>query len=151
MWHAVIMKDLSKLPSALTYYDKELLEAEKEVVLKGNIQIAAGSLPGHLALRYRQFYELDAIASHIETLVASARSKKIRYFMEAYNREMKIGEAIKWIDGEEEIVQLTSLLNEIILMRNKFGAINKGLDSLGWQISNIIKLEIAGIGEVVAL
>ena len=151
MWHAVIMKDLSKLPSALTYYDKELIDAEKEIVLKSNIQVAAGSLPGHLALRYRQFYELDAIASHIETMVASARSKKIRYFMESYNREIKINEAVKWIDGEEEIVQLTSLLNEIILMRNKFGAITKGLDALGWQISNIIKIQSAGIGEVVPI
>ena len=51
----------------------------------------------------------------------------------------------KYVDGEQDVVDMEKILNEFALMRNKWLGIPKGLDQKQWQITNIVKLPVAGM------
>jgi hypothetical protein len=40
---------------------------------------------------------------------------------------------------------MDSIVNEFALVRNKFLGLVKGLDNKQWQITNVVKLRVAGM------
>ena len=49
------------------------------------------------------------------------------------------------VDGEDDVVDLTKIVNDFALIRNQYLGITKGLDQKQWQITNIVKLRVAGM------
>jgi hypothetical protein len=76
------------------------------------------------------------------------RSKVFRNFLESYNRQLTSRDADKYVDGDDEVVTLTSLANQFGLLRNKYLGIMKGLDTKQWQIGHIVKLRTAGMEDI---
>ena len=145
MWYSKVIRDITAVPDAMAYYNKELADASKEVRLNGVLERASASLPGLVEFRFNQLQDIEAILEHINISLRKERAKTIRKFMENYNREMTLREIEKWIDGEDTIVALSELLNEIAFVRNKYLGIMKGLEIKAYQINNITKLKCAGI------
>lgn len=145
MWYNTIVADITELPKALTFYNKELEEAADEVKLKGNAEKAAAALPGLISFRFNQYQEVEAILEFLNIALRKERAKVLRKFMEGYNREMSLREAEKWVDGEESVVDFSQLVNEVALVRNKYQGIIKGLEVKQWMITNIVKLRAAGL------
>ena len=73
------------------------------------------------------------------------RSVHYRKYLETYNRQLSDRSIEKYIDGEDDIVNMSIIINEISLIRNKYLALMKGFDIKNWQISNITKLRIVGM------
>ena len=40
-WYSEVSRDVSKIPSAVAFFENELLDARQEVKLKGNVERAA--------------------------------------------------------------------------------------------------------------
>ena len=38
-----------------------------------------------------------------------------------------------------------TIINEVALLRNKWLGVMKGIDSKQWQLSNLVKLKVAGM------
>jgi len=147
MWYNKVVKDLSNVSDAIEFFNGELLVARTEVSLTGGIEYASSSLPGHMEYRFSQLQEIEAILEYLNIALRRERAQTLRKFMEHYNREMSSREAEKWVDGEDDIVTMSELINEVALVRNKYLGIIKSLEIKAFQINNITKLKVVGLDD----
>ena len=147
-WYNKVSGNLSNIVDAIDYFEEELLEAKKECYIKGNVERNSASLPGITEHRFNQLQEIEAILEHINIQLRKTRSKVFRNFLESYNRQLTSRDAEKYVDGDDEVVTLTSLANQFGLLRNKYLGIMKGLDTKQWQMGHIVKLRTAGMEDV---
>ena len=75
----------------------------------------------------------------------STRSKTFRKYLENYNRALSSRDAEKYVDREDDVVDMDKIINDFALIRNQWLGITKGLDQKQWQITNIVKLRVAGM------
>ncbi len=145
MWYNKVVQDIANLPLAINYYESELLQAKQECKLFGNIEKSAAALPGIVEQRYSQLQEVEAILEHLNIQLRKKRSELFKKYLETYARALSSRDVEKYVDGEDEVVALEEFINSFALVRNKWLGITKGLDQKQWQITNIVKLRVAGI------
>lgn len=149
MWYNKIVEDLSEVPNALDYYNHQLIEAQTEPKIVGSLEKNSQDLSGIMAYRFTQLQELEAMLKYLNIKYDKMRSDHYRKYLERYNRELTDRSIEKYIDGENDIVTMAILINEVSLVRNKYLALIKGLDVKQFQISNIVKLRIVGMESAV--
>ena len=71
--------------------------------------------------------------------------KQFKKYLENYNRALSSRDAEKYVDGEKDVIDMEKLINDFALIRNQWLGITKGLDQKQWQITNIVKLRVAGM------
>jgi hypothetical protein len=147
-WYNKVSANLSNIVDAIDYFEEELAEAKKECYIKGNVERNSAALPGITEHRFNQLQEIEAILEHINIQLRKTRSKVFRNFLESYNRTLTSRDADKYVDGDDEVVTLTSLANQFGLLRNQYLGIMKGLDTKQWQIGHIVKLRTAGMEDI---
>ena len=146
MWYSKISKDISSIPDALVYYENELAEAKREVSIKGNVEKASANMPGIVEQRFNQLQELEAILNYMNIELRRLRSSYFKKYLENYQRALSSRDVEKYVDGEPDVVDYEKIINEFALMRNKWLGVLKGLDQKQWQLTNIVKLRVAGMG-----
>jgi hypothetical protein len=144
-WYSEISRDLSKIPDAVAFYNDELDKARAEVKLYGNIEKAAAAMPGIVEYRFNQLQEIEAILNYLNIELRRLRSKFFKKYLENYQRALSSRDVEKYVDGEADVVDYEKLVNEFALIRNNWLGILKGLDQKQWQITNIVKLRVAGM------
>ncbi len=129
----------------MAYYENELVEARREVKIHGNIEKASAAMPGIVELRYAQLQEIEAILEYLNIELRKLRSSFFRKYLENYQRALSSRDVEKYVDGEEDVCEYEKIINEFALLRNKWLGVIKGLDIKQWQLSNVIKLRVAGM------
>jgi hypothetical protein len=147
-WFNSVVDDLGNVVKALSFFEDELLVARDEVHIRGSLERCSASLPGITERRFSQLQEIEAILEHLNILLRKKRSHTFKAFLENYNRSLSSRDAEKYVDGDEDVVNLTLLVNQFALIRNKYLAIMKGLDQKSWQVGNITRLRAAGLETV---
>lgn len=145
MWYNRVVNDLSVLPDAVDYYQKQLESSWVEAKIVGSVEKSAQELSGITAYRFGQLQELEAILKFLNIRYDKLRSDHYRRYLERYQRELTDRSIEKYIDGEDDVVAMSTLINEVALVRNKYLALMKGLDVKQFQISNIVRLRIQGM------
>jgi len=145
MWYSKISKDISSIPDALVYYENELAEAKREVSIKGNVEKASANMPGIVEQRFNQLQEIEAILQYLNIELRRLRSKHFKKYLENYQRALSSRDVEKYVDGEADVVDYEKIINEFALLRNKWLGLLKGLDQKQWQITNVVKLRVAGM------
>ena len=148
MWYNRIVVDLGEIPSAVNYYNNQLLEARNETKIIGNLEKNSQELSGITSYRFGQLQEIEAILKHLQILYDKLRSESYRRYLERYQRDLTDRAIEKYIDGDDDIVNMLTLINEVSLIRNKYLALMKGLDIKAWQIGHIVKLRVVGMEDV---
>ena len=133
-WYSEISRDISKIPDAVAHFDSELSEARKEVKLQGNVERAAAAMPGIVEHRFNQLQEVEAILNYLNIELRRLRSSYFKKYLENYQRALSSRD----VDYEK-------IINEFALMRNKWLGVLKALDQKQWQITNVVKLRVAGM------
>ena len=144
-WYSEISRDISKIPDAIAYFEKELIDARVEVKLKGNVERAAAEMPGIVEHRFNQLQEIEAILNYLNIELRRLRSSFFKKYLENYQRALSSRDVEKYVDGEADVVDYEKIINEFALMRNKWLGITKALDQKQWQLTNIVKLRVAGM------
>jgi hypothetical protein len=144
-WYSDIAKDISNIPSAVNFYEVELLAARAEVKIVGNIEKNAANMPGIVEHRFNQLQEIEAILEYLNIELRRLRSQHFRKYLENYQRALTSRDVEKYVDGESDVVDFEKIINEFALLRNKWLGITKALDQKQWQITNVIKLRVAGM------
>jgi len=144
-WYSKVSQDISNIPEAIIYYEYELTEARREVKIVGNIEKAAASMPGIVEHRYNQLQEIEAILEYLNIEQRRLRSQFFKKYLENYARALSSRDVEKYVDGEADVVDFEKIINEFALLRNKWLGIIKALDIKQWQLSNVIKLRVAGM------
>ena len=144
-WYSQISRDISQIPAAVQYFETELDLARKEVKLSGNVEKAAASMPGIVEHRFNQLQELEAILEYLNIELRRLRSSFFRKYLENYQRALSSRDVEKYVDGEADVVDYEKVINEFALIRNKWLGVLKALDQKQWQITNVVKLRVAGM------
>ena len=144
-WYSEISRDVSKIPDAVAYFENELATARQEVKLKGNVERAAAEMPGIVEHRFNQLQEIEAILNYLNIELRRLRSSYFKKYLENYQRALSSRDVEKYVDGEADVVDYEKIINEFALMRNKWLGLLKGLDQKQWQITNVVKLRVAGM------
>lgn len=147
-WYSKVTSDLGQIVNAILYFEKELDEAKYECGMKGNLEKQSRDMPGIVEHRFNQLQEIEAILEHLNTEMRKLRSQKFQKFLENYNRALSSRDAEKYVDGEQDVVDLQYLINDFSLVRNKFHGIIKALEAKQFQINNIVKLRAAGLEDI---
>jgi len=144
-WYSEVSRDISKIPDAIRYFENELGDARNEVKLKGNVERAAASMPGIVEHRFNQLQEIEAILEYLNIELRRLRSSFFKKYLENYQRALSSRDVEKYVDGEADVVDYEKIINEFALMRNKWLGVLKALDQKQWQITNVVKLRVAGM------
>jgi hypothetical protein len=144
-WYSKVSKDISYIPDAVVYFEAELMAAKNDSRIAGNIEKAAASMPGIVEMRYGQLQEIEAILEYLNIELRRLKSQHFRKYLENYQRALSSRDCEKYVDGEADVVDFEKIINEFALLRNKWLGITKALDVKQWQLSNIIKLRVAGM------
>jgi hypothetical protein len=144
-WYTEIAKDISNIPQAVDYFESELKEAKGECRVYGNIEKASANMPGIVEQRFSQLQEIEAILEYLNIELRRLRSQHFRKYLENYQRALTSRDVEKYVDGEDDVVDFEKIINEFALLRNKWLGITKALDQKQWQLTNIIKLRVAGM------
>ena len=144
-WYSDIAKDISKIPDAIQYFEDELDAAKAQIRIKGNVERAAAEMPGIVEQRFNQLQELEAILEYLNIELRRLRSSIFKKYLENYARALSSRDVEKYVDGEADVVDYEKIINEFALMRNKWLGVTKALDQKQWQLTNIVKLRVAGM------
>ena len=144
-WYSEISRDISKIPTAIQFFESELDEARVECKLSGNVERASAAMPGIVEHRFNQLQEIEAILEYLNIELRRLRSSFFKKYLENYQRALSSRDVEKYVDGESDVVDYEKIINEFALLRNKWLGVLKGLDQKQWQITNIVKLRVAGM------
>ena len=144
-WYSRVSRNINEIPAAIQYFETELLEAKNECKLYGNVEKQASMMPGIVEHRFNQRQEIEAILEYLNIELRRLRSSFFKKYLENYQRALSSRDVEKYVDGEQDVVDYEKIINEFALMRNKWLGVLKALDQKQWQITNIVKLRVAGM------
>ncbi len=147
-WLTKVSSDISKLPDFIQYYENEHSQARNDVKIWGNVEKNIAALPGITEHRFNQLQEIEAVLNHLNIQLRKIRRKHFQKYLEAYNRALTSRDAEKYTDGEQEVIDYETLINEVALLRNKWLGILKGLDAKQWQMGHIVRLRTSGMEDI---
>jgi hypothetical protein len=148
MWYSRVTADLGAIPDFIAYYEGELSEAKKECRIGGYVEINIKELPGITEHRFNQLQEVEAILNYLNIQLRKIRRKHFQKYLENYARALTARDAEKYVDGEDEVIDFETIINEVALLRNRWLGIMKGLDTKQWQMGHIVRLRTAGMEDI---
>jgi len=144
-WYQKIARDIGVIPDAIRHYEDELEVAKSEIRIRGNLEKASADMPGIVEQRFNQLQEIEAVLQYMNIELRRLRSLHFKKYLENYQRALSSRDVEKYVDGESDVVDYEKIINEFALLRNKWLGITKGLDQKQWQMTNIVKLRVAGM------
>ena len=148
MWYSRIVSDLGAIPDFIAHYESDLVAAKADVRLSGVVEKNITALPGITEHRFNQLQEIEAILNYLNIQLRKIRRKHFQKYLEAYARVLTSRDAEKYVDGEDEVIDFETIINEVALLRNKWLGIMKGLDSKQWMAGHVVRLRTAGMEDV---
>lgn len=148
MWYSRVTSDLGAIPDFIAHYERELLEAKNECRVGGLIEKNIAALPGITEHRFNQLQEIEAILNYLNIQLRKIRRRYFQKYLEGYARALTSRDAEKYVDGEDEVIDFETLVNEVALLRNRYLGIMKGLDAKSWQMGHIVRLRTAGMEDI---
>ena len=148
MWYTKVTSSLSAIPDFVAHYESELLAAKQDCRLGGLIERNIKDLPGITEHRFNQLQEIEAVLNYLNIQLRKIRRRHFQKYMENYARSLTSRDAEKYVDGEDEVIDFETLINEVALLRNRWLGVMKGLDSKQWMSGHIVRLRTAGMEDV---
>ena len=148
MWYSRVVGDLSLLPDFVAYYEHELDAAKKDCRIGGVVEKNITALPGITEHRFNQLQEIEAVLNFLNIQLRKIRRRHFQKYLEGYARALTSRDAEKYVDGEDEVIDFETIINEVALLRNRWLGIMKGLDSKSWMSGHIVRLRTAGMEDI---
>ena len=145
MWYNKVVQNIGTLPDFIDYYGAELVQAKNEVKVFGNIEKGLAMLPGVTEQRFNQLQEIEAVLNFLNIKLRKIRQDHYKKYLEGYARALTSRDAEKYVDGESEVIDMETIINEVALLRNKWLGIMKGLEAKSYMIGHIVRLRTAGM------
>lgn len=148
MWYNRVVADLGKIPDFIEYYETELANAKRECSINGYVEINIKELPGITEHRFNQLQEVEAVLNYLNIRLRKIRKDHFKKYLEGYARALTSRDAEKYVDGEDDVINMETLINEVAYLRNRWLGILKGLETKQWQMGHIVRLRTAGMEDV---
>jgi uncharacterized protein YfdQ (DUF2303 family) len=148
MWYSRVVASLAAIPDFIAHFETELDAAKAECRIGGLIERNIKELPGITEHRFNQLQEIEAVLNFLNIQLRKIRRRHFQKYLENYARALSARDAEKYVDGEDEVVDFETIINEVALLRNRWLGIMKGLDSKQWQMGHIVRLRTAGMEDI---
>jgi len=148
MWYSRVVANLAAIPDFIAHYEQELDAAKQECRIGGLIERNIKDLPGVTEHRFNQLQEVEAVLNYLNIQLRKVRRRHFQKYLENYPRALTARDAEKYVDGEDEVIDFETIINEVALLRNRWLGIMKGLDSKQWMSGHIVRLRTAGMEDV---
>jgi len=149
MWYNKVVADLGELPSFINYYEHEIAVAKSSIKIQGRVEKELSDLPGETEHRFNQLQEIEAVLEYLNIQLRKIRRKHFQKYLEAYQRVLTSRDAEKYVDGEDEVIDFETLINEVALLRNKWLGVMKGIESKNFMLGHVVRLRTAGMEDIV--
>lgn len=148
MWYSRVVADLGAIPDFIAHYERELNSAKLECRIGGLVEKNITTLPGITEHRFNQLQEIEAVLNFLNIQLRKIRRRHFQKYLEGYARALTSRDAEKYVDGEDEVIDFETIINEVALLRNRWLGIMKGLDTKQWQMGHIVRLRTAGMEDI---
>lgn len=148
MWYSRITANLSDIPEFIQHYERELDDAKRDCRISGVVEKNITALPGVTEHRFNQLQEIEAVLNYLNIQLRKIRRRHFQKYLEAYARALTSRDAEKYVDGEDEVIDYETIINEVALLRNRWLGIMKGLETKQWQMGHIVRLRTAGMEDI---
>jgi hypothetical protein len=148
MWYSKVVADLGAIPDFIAHYEKELILAKAECRIGGLVEKNITALPGITEHRFNQLQEIEAVLNYLNIQLRKIRRRHFQKYLEGYARALTSRDAEKYVDGEDEVIDFETIINEVALLRNRWLGIMKGLDTKQWQMGHVVRLRTSGMEDI---
>ena len=148
MCYSRVTNSLSNIPDFIAHYEAELQGAKSECRVGGVVERNIRDLPGITEHRFNQLQEIEAVLNYLNIQLRKIRRKHFQKYLENYARALTSRDAEKYVDGEDEVIDFETIINEVALLRNRWLGIMKGLDTKQWQMGHVVRLRTAGMEDI---
>jgi hypothetical protein len=148
MWYSKVVADLGNIPDFITHYEQELNDAKRDCRVGGLIEKNITALPGITEHRFNQLQEIEAVLNYLNIQLRKIRRKHFQKYLEGYARALTSRDAEKYVDGEDEVIEFETLINEVALLRNRYLGILKGMESKNFMLGHVVRLRAAGMEDI---
>lgn len=148
MWYSKVTADLSAIPDFIAHYERELEDARRDCRVGGLIEKNITALPGITEHRFNQLQEIEAVLNYLNIQLRKIRRKHFQKYLEGYARALTSRDAEKYVDGEDEVIDFETLINEVALLRNKYLGIMKAMESKNFMLGHVVRLRAAGMEDI---
>jgi hypothetical protein len=148
MWYSRVTANLGAIPDFIAHFEAEHDGAKKECRVGGIIEKNITALPGITEHRFNQLQEIEAVLNYLNIQLRKIRRKHFQKYLEGYARALTSRDAEKYVDGEDEVIDFETLINEVAFLRNRYLGIMKGLESKNFMLGHVVRLRAAGMEDV---
>jgi len=148
MWYNRVVSSLADIPDFIAYYENELADAKRDVRIGGYVETNIKELPGITEHRFNQLQEIEAVLNFLNIQLRKIRRRHFQKYLEGYARALTSRDAEKYVDGEDEVIDFETIINEVALLRNKWLGVMKGIESKQWMSGHIVRLRTAGMEDI---
>ena len=148
MWYSRVTADLGAIPDFIAHYENELDNAKQDCRVGGLIEKNITALPGITEHRFNQLQEIEAVLNYLNIQLRKIRRKHFQKYLEGYARALTSRDAEKYVDGEDEVIDFETLINEVALLRNRYLGIMKAMESKNFMLGHVVRLRAAGMEDI---
>ena len=148
MWYSKIVASLGNIPDFMAYYETELEDAKRDVRIGGLVEKNITALPGITEHRFNQLQEIEAVLNYLNIQLKKIRRKYFQKYLEGYARALTSRDAEKYVDGEDEVIDFETIINEVALLRNRYLGILKAMESKNFMLGHVVRLRAAGMEDI---
>ena len=148
MWYSKIVANLGNIPDFIAYYEGELEQAKRDVRIGGLVEKNITALPGITEHRFNQLQEIEAVLNYLNIQLRKIRRRHFQKYLEGYARALTSRDAEKYVDGEDEVIDFETIINEVALLRNRYLGILKAMESKNFMLGHIVRLRAAGMEDI---
>ena len=145
MWYSRVVASLDSIPDFIQHYERELDGAKNECRIGGFVERNIKELPGITEHRFNQLQEIEAVLNYLNIQLRKIRRKHFQKYLENYARALTSRDAEKYVDGEDEVIDFETIINEVALLRNKWLGIMKAMESKNFMLGHLVRLKTAGM------
>jgi hypothetical protein len=148
MWYNRVVADLSAIPDFIAHYENELVSARRDCAIGGLVERNITALPGMTEHRFNQLQEIEAVLNFLNIQLRKIRRRHFQKYLEGYARALTSRDAEKYVDGEDEVIDFETIINEVALLRNRFLGIMKAMESKNFMLGHVVRLRAAGMEDI---
>ena len=148
MWYSRVTNNLGEIPNFIAHFEQELDLARRDCAIGGLVERNISNLPGVTEQRFNQLQEIEAVLNHLNIQLRKIRRRHFQKYLEGYARALTSRDAEKYVDGEDEVVDFETIINEVAFLRNRFLGIMKALESKNFMLGHVVRLRAAGMEDI---
>ena len=148
MWYSRVVSDLGAIPDFIAHYEQELDLSKQDCRIGGVVEKNISALPGITEHRFNQLQEIEAVLNYLNIQLRKIRRRHFQKYLEGYARALTSRDAEKYVDGEDEVIDFETIINEVALLRNRYLGIMKAMESKNFMLGHIVRLRAAGMEDI---